>query len=104
MVGAGRAAYKQSLKWAQTRHQFDRAIGEFDLVRDKLATMAAYVYAMDSMLYMTTGIVDRGDEDIMLETAICKIFCSELGWRTTDHAMQIMGGEQNSETFGLQSA
>jgi alkylation response protein AidB-like acyl-CoA dehydrogenase len=93
MVGAGRSAYKQALKWAQTRHQFDRAIGEFDLVREKLATMASYVYAMDSMLYMTTGIVDRGDEDIMLETAICKIFCSELGWRTTDHAMQIMGGE-----------
>ncbi len=93
MVGAGRAAYKQALMWAQTRHQFDRAIGEFDLVRDKLATMAAYVYAMDSMLYMTTGIVDRGDEDIMLETAICKVFCSELGWRTTDHALQIMGGE-----------
>lgn len=93
MVGAGRAAYMQALKWAQTRHQFDRAIGEFDLVREKLATMAAYVYAMDAMLYMTTGIIDRGDEDIMLETAICKIFCSELGWRTTDHALQVMAGE-----------
>ena len=93
MVGAGRAAYQQSLKWAETRCQFDRAIGEFDLVREKIATMASYVYAMDSMLYMTTGIVDRGDEDIMLETAICKVFCSEMGWRTTDHALQIMGGE-----------
>ena len=93
MVGAGRAAYMQSLKWAETRYQFDRAIGEFDLVREKIAIMAAYIYAMDSMLYMTTGIVDRGDEDIMLETAICKVFCSEMGWRTTDHALQIMGGE-----------
>ena len=93
MVGAGRAAYMQSLKWAETRYQFDRAIGEFDLVREKIATMAAYVYAMDSMLYMTTGIVDRGDEDIMLETAICKVFCSEMGCRTTDHALQVMGGE-----------
>ena len=93
MVGAGRAAYKQSLKWSQTRHQFERPLGEFDLVRDKLAIMASCVYAMDAMLYMTTGIVDRGDEDIMLETAICKVFCSEMGWRTTDHALQIMGGD-----------
>ncbi|MCH2136114.1 MAG: acyl-CoA dehydrogenase family protein [Phycisphaerales bacterium] len=93
MVGAGRAAYQQALKWAETRYQFDRPIGEFEMVRDKLATMGSYVYAMDSMLYMTTGIVDRGDEDIMLETAICKIFCSEMGWRTTDHALQVMGGE-----------
>jgi alkylation response protein AidB-like acyl-CoA dehydrogenase len=93
MVGAGRAAYQQALKWSQTRHQFERPLGEFDLVREKLAIMASYVYAMDSMLYMTTGFIDRGDEDIMLETAICKIFCSEMGWRTTDHALQIMGGD-----------
>ena len=93
MVGAGISAYKQSLKWAQLRYQFDRPLGEFDLVRDRLANMAAYCYAMDAMLYMTTGIVDRGDEDIMLETAICKIFCSEFGFRTCDNAMQIMGGE-----------
>ena len=93
MVGAGWSAYKQSLKWAQLRYQFDRPIGEFDLVRDRLATMASYCYAMDAMLYMTTGIVDRGDEDIMLETAICKVFCSEFGFRTCDNALQIMGGE-----------
>jgi len=93
MVGAGWSAYRQALKWSQLRYQFDRPIGEFDLVRDRLATMASYCYAMDAMLYMTTGIVDRGDEDIMLETAICKVFCSELGFRTCDHALQIMGGE-----------
>lgn len=93
MVGAGRAAWRQALKWAETRYQFDRPLGKFELVRDKLATMAAYVYAMDAMLYMTTGIVDREDDDIMLETAICKVFCSEMGFRCTNHAMQIMGGE-----------
>jgi hypothetical protein len=48
---------------------------------------------MDAMLYLTTGIVDREDEDIMLETAICKVFCSEFGFRCTNEAMQIMGGE-----------
>lgn len=93
MVGAGRAAYEQSAKWAKYRHQFERPLAEFDLVQEMIAAMAAYVYAMDAMLYMTTGIVDRSDEDIMLETAICKVFCSELGYRTVNHAMQVMGGE-----------
>ncbi len=93
MVGAGRAAYEQATKWAQYRYQFDRPIGEFEQMQEKVARMAAYCYAMDSMLYMTTGIVDRGDEDIMLETAICKVFCSDIGFRTTDLALQIMGGE-----------
>jgi len=93
MVGAAKTAYEQAGKWALHRHQFDRPIAEFDLVQDKIATMAAYNYALDAMLYLTTGIVDRRDEDIMLETAICKVFCSEIGYRTVDHALQIMGGE-----------
>ena len=93
MVGAGRAAYKQALKWARYRYQFDRPIGEFEQTRDRIAKLAAYVYAMDAVLYMTTGIVDRQDEDLMVETAVCKLFCSELGFLCADHAMQIMGGE-----------
>jgi alkylation response protein AidB-like acyl-CoA dehydrogenase len=93
MVGAARRAYEQGVKWAQYRYQFDRPIGDFEQVQNYLATMAAYCYAMDAMLYHTTGIVDRGDEDIMVETAVCKVFCSEMGFRTVDHAMQIMGGE-----------
>ncbi|MHC5112974.1 MAG: acyl-CoA dehydrogenase family protein [Planctomycetota bacterium] len=93
MVGAAQTALEQAGKWAQTRHQFDRALAEFEMVQDNIATMAAYVYATEAMLYMTTGMVDREDEDIMLETALCKVFCSEMGWRTVNLAMQIMGGE-----------
>ncbi|MCP3906119.1 MAG: acyl-CoA dehydrogenase [Planctomycetes bacterium] len=93
MVGAAQTALEQGSKWAQTRHQFDRALAEFEMVQDNIATMAAYVYATEAMLYMTTGMVDRGDEDIMLETALCKVFCSEMGYRTVNLAMQIMGGE-----------
>jgi alkylation response protein AidB-like acyl-CoA dehydrogenase len=93
MVGAGKAAYEQALKWARYRYQFDRPLAEFELVREKLSFMGSMCYAMDAMLYMTTGMVDRDDDDIMLETAICKIFCSEMGFASTDDAMQVMGGE-----------
>jgi acyl-CoA dehydrogenase family protein 9 len=93
MLGAAEFAYEQAGKWAQYRHQFDRPIGEFDQVREKLARMAAYTYAMEAMLFMTTGFLDRHDEDIMLETAVCKVFCSEFGYRTVNDALQVMGGE-----------
>lgn len=93
MLGGATFAYEQACKWAKYRFQFDRPLGEFDLVKTKLARMAAYVYAMDAMLYMTTGFLDRGDSDIMLETAMCKVFCSEFGYRTVNDALQIMGGE-----------
>ena len=62
-------------------------------MRLKIARMSALNYAMDAVLYATTGFLDRGDDDIMVETAICKVFCSEMGWRVVNDAVQIMGGE-----------
>src|SRR6476661_2762201 len=93
MLGGARRAFEQSTKWGQTRFQFQRPLADFELVQAKIARMSAMVYAMDAVLYATTGMLDRHDEDIMLETAICKVFCSEMGWRVVNDAMQIMGGE-----------
>ncbi len=93
MLGGAKRAKEQATKWAQTRYQFKRPIADFELVQKRVAHMSALCYAMDSVLYMTTGMLDRHDDDIMLETAICKVFCSEMGYRTVDDALQIMGGE-----------
>jgi len=93
MIGGAKTAFEQAGKWGQTRYQFERPLADFELVQDYLTQMAAYVYAMDAVLYLTTGMLDRHDEDIMLETAICKVFCSEFGYRTVNNAVQIMGGE-----------
>ncbi|MBS0188344.1 MAG: acyl-CoA dehydrogenase family protein [Planctomycetes bacterium] len=93
MLGGARKVRDQATKWSRTRFQFQRPLSDFELVQKNLATMAALDYAMDSVLYMTTGMLDRHDEDIMLETAICKVFCSEMGWRVTNAGIQIMGGE-----------
>jgi acyl-CoA dehydrogenase family protein 9 len=93
MLGASKTAMHQATKWAQTRYQFKRPLADFQLVQQKIARMHALVYAMDAMLYLTTGMLDRHDEDIMLETAICKIFCSEMGWEVINEAVKVMGGE-----------
>ena len=93
VTGAAKRAMNQSIKWAQTRYQFGRPLADFDLVQQKIARMAAMTYAMDAMLYMMTGMLDRHDRDIMVETAITKVFSSHMGWDVIDTAMQIMGGE-----------
>jgi len=93
MLGGAIYASEQAVKWAKYRHQFERPLSEFEQVQERIARMAAYIYAMDAVLYMTTGFLDRHDEDIMLETALCKVFCSEMGYRTVNDALQIMGGE-----------
>ncbi|MCW5764990.1 MAG: acyl-CoA dehydrogenase family protein [Phycisphaeraceae bacterium] len=93
MLGGARTAMDQAVKWSRTRYQFQRSLSEFELVRTRIANMAALCYAMDAVLYMTTGMLDRKDQDIQIETATCKVFCSEMGWRVVNDAMQIMGGE-----------
>ncbi|MFN9077313.1 MAG: acyl-CoA dehydrogenase family protein, partial [bacterium] len=93
MVGGARTAKDQATKWAATRFQFGKPLNDKELVRASIARMAAYTYAMDALLYMTTGMLDRHDEDIQVETAVCKVFCSEFGYRTVNDAIQIMGGE-----------
>ncbi len=95
MVGGARTAFRQGAKWAETRYQFDRPLADFELVQNFMVDMASNMYAMEAMLYMTTGMMDRHDDDIMLETAICKIFCSHYGYQVCDQAFQIMGGEGN---------
>jgi acyl-CoA dehydrogenase family member 9 len=93
VIGAARRAMNQSVKWAQTRYQFDRPLADFELVQQKIARMSALTYTMESLLYMMTGMLDRQDRDIMVETAITKVFSSHMGWEVIDDAMQIMGGE-----------
>lgn len=93
ITGAAKRSADQATKWVQTRHQFQRPLADFELVQQRIARMYANTYAMDAMLFMMTGMLDRGDEDIMVETAMTKVFCSQLGWETIDDAMEIMGGE-----------
>ena len=93
IAGAAHHAMNQGIKWAQTRYQFNRPLADFELIQQKIARMAAYTYAIDAVLYMITGMLDRHDEDIMVETAICKFFCSHYGWHVIDDVMQMMGGE-----------
>ena len=93
ITGAAKYAADQSTKWARTRYQFGRPISDFEQVQQRIARMYANTYAMDALLYMMTGMLERGDKDIMVETAMTKVFCSKVGWETIDDAMDLMGGE-----------
>lgn len=93
MLGGARRVRDQATKWATTRYQFGAALADKELVKERIARMAALDYAIDAVLYMTTGMLDRKVEDHQVETALCKVFCSEMGWRVVNDGMQIMGGE-----------
>jgi acyl-CoA dehydrogenase family protein 9 len=103
-VGGAKHLLKMSVQRAKSRQQFGRPIGEFHLIKEKLVIMAETTFAMDALTYLAAGLVDRHSEDMMLETAIAKLFCSEGLWQIADDAVQIWGGEGYMREHGLERA
>jgi alkylation response protein AidB-like acyl-CoA dehydrogenase len=101
-VGGAKLALELSLKHAKRRHQFSRSISEFHLIKKKLAHMAETAFAMDAVTYLAAGLVDRHEPDMMLETAIAKLFCSEGSWQIADDTLQIWGGEGYMREHGIE--
>lgn len=66
-----------ALAYARERKQFGKAIGSFEMIQRKIATLSAECYAADSAVMLAAGMVDRGGIDFSLETAACKVFASE---------------------------
>src|SRR6185369_11547542 len=75
------------------RVQFDRPLAEFELVKEKLAWMQAGVYAMEACTYQTAALIDSGAGDFMLETAMLKVFSTEVLWRILNDTFQLYGGK-----------
>ncbi len=91
-VGAMKTALKLATDHAKNRKQFGDVIANYGLIQHKLSTMAADIYACESMVYMTTGLMKKGMENYHLESAMCKVFCSEKLWETIDKATQVAAG------------
>ena len=91
-VGSSRNCIKASIEHANERVQFQKKIGEFGMVKEKIARMVANTYAAEAMVYMTTALIDRKDVDYSLESACAKVFASEVLWETVDENLQIWAG------------
>jgi alkylation response protein AidB-like acyl-CoA dehydrogenase len=91
-TGAAKTCVRLATDHARTRRQFGRTLAEFELVQKKLACMAAWTYAMEAVTTVTAGLIDRGLEDYMLETAMLKVWSTERLWTIVNDAFQIHGG------------
>jgi alkylation response protein AidB-like acyl-CoA dehydrogenase len=96
--GASCTGMSKTLLAAATRHaarrrQFGRPLADLELVKKKLAFLAATSYAMEACTYQTAALIDRGAEDYMLETAILKVFSTEALWQGAYEALQVHGGQ-----------
>src|SRR6185295_5861452 len=83
---------------------FGTRIADFEMIRAKFARMVVSTYALESMVYLTAGLVDRGLADYALEGASCKIFGTEAVWNTINDALQIAGGNGFMEDYPFEKA
>lgn len=79
-------------KFTASRVQFGKPIVEFEITQRKLARTAADLYAADAMLGELTKLAANSEADWSLEAACCKVFASELLWRSADDMVQLAGG------------
>src|SRR5256714_13221774 len=91
-TGAAKACLRLAVEHANTRRQFGRTLGTFELIKKKIARMAAGAHALEAMTTVTASLIDRGFEDYMLETAMLKVFSTEVVWMLVNDAFQVYGG------------
>jgi alkylation response protein AidB-like acyl-CoA dehydrogenase len=104
-LGGGKKALRHAVGYALQRHQFGKPIAEFGLIRQKLARMAVGLYAVESMVYRTGGLVEaavggiRGGQEVLraleeyaIESSMNKVFATEVLDFVVDEVVQIYGG------------
>jgi acyl-CoA dehydrogenase family protein 9 len=91
-LGVCKSVIRLSVERCRERRAFGRPIGEFGLVKDKIATMMADTWALESMTYATAARAEGSAGDFAIESAIGKVYGSETCWRVVDEGLQIAAG------------
>ena len=91
-VGGSKLLLDMTIEHVSERKQFGAPLGDLELVQEKIGWMVANLFGLESMCYMTTGLVDAGVSDYSIESAVCKIAGTEFLWYQANRSLQLAGG------------
>ena len=118
-LGQAKASLNNAINYARDRHQFNRPIASFGLIKRKLAEMAVRCYVGDAMVWRTLGMVDatlesidsndkmqvlKAIEQYAVECSIIKVWSSEALAYVVDETVQVYGGYGYSKEFPAEQA
>jgi alkylation response protein AidB-like acyl-CoA dehydrogenase len=91
-VGVAQGAFEEAVKFARQRVQFGHPVITFQAVQHMLADMATSIEAARALVYAVARLVDSGAKDVSKESAMSKVFATDVAMKVTVDAVQVMGG------------
>ena len=104
-LGIAEAAYEASVEYAQERHAFGKAIGQFQMIQQKLADMKIRIEASRLLIYQAALAKERSKKTgarYTLESCMAKTFASETAMWVTTQAVQIHAGMGYSKELPIE--
>lgn len=92
VMGLALAGYDEALNYAQRRFAFGQRLAEFQATQFKIADMATTIDAARLLIYRAAWLKDQGQERVILEASMAKLFATEVAQRVIDDSLQIHGG------------
>ena len=97
-LGIAQGAFDAALQYSKERHQFNKPISSFQGISFKLAEMATQIEAARLLTFRAAELKDRG-QSVNKESAMAKLYASEVAVRVADEGVQIFGGYGYTKDF-----
>jgi butyryl-CoA dehydrogenase len=101
-IGIARAAYEKAVAYAKERKSFGEPLSQKQAIQFKLADMATEIDAARLLARRAAWLKDKGDARHTSESAVAKLFASEMSTRVTHQAMQVFGGYGYSKEYDME--
>jgi len=101
-LGIAQGAYEAALEYSHQRKQFGQPISSFQAIQHMLSDMATQIEAARCLIYQTAKTIDSGSKNYSKESAMCKLFASDVAMKVTTDAIQVFGGYGYMKDYPLE--